>query len=97
MVHWQTLLGDNILHVGYEALVANPAEQVSRITDYCNIAYDPACLTFYQRNRQVTTGSAVQVRHAVNTRSVGQWKRFSTQLEGVRNRFVEAGLFSDIA
>ena len=48
MAHWQGLLGDNILHVSYEALVKNPTEEIRGITEFCNISYDPECLDFYQ-------------------------------------------------
>ena len=97
MAHWQGLLGDNILHVSYEALVKNPTEEIRGITEFCNISYDPECLDFYQRQTQVATASAVQVRQPINDRSVGQWKRFASQLERVRARFADAGLLDDSA
>lgn len=95
MTHWQTLLGDSILNVSYEALVAGPTAETRRITNFCDIPYDPACLNFYQRETQVTTGSAVQVRQPVNDRSVGQWKRFSSQQAGVRDTLIGTGLLDE--
>lgn len=97
MAHWQSLPGDNILNVSYEALIADPTAEIRRITDYCDISFESECLNFYQRNTQVATGSAVQVRHPINDRSVGQWRRFSSQLESVKARFVDAGLLDDPA
>ncbi|NMH60268.1 tetratricopeptide repeat-containing sulfotransferase family protein [Alteromonas ponticola] len=92
MSHWKQLLGDRLLEVSYESLVNAPLKQMQRITDYCDIPFENDCFHFYQRNTTVTTGSAVQVRQPVNTRSIGQWQRFASQLTGVKNMLQNTGL-----
>ncbi|GAA0858650.1 tetratricopeptide repeat-containing sulfotransferase family protein [Aliiglaciecola litoralis] len=92
MTHWENLLGDNLLRVDYEALIAAPTEQTKRITQFCGIEYDPNSLNFYQQSSSVTTGSAVQVRQAMHSRSIGQWQHFAKQLEPVRQRLIESGM-----
>ena len=92
MAHWEGLLGNRILSVSYESLARRPADTMRNVANFCDLSYDDACLNFYQRNTSVTTGSAVQVREPVNTRSIGQWQRFSSQLAKVRETLVSAGL-----
>lgn len=92
MQHWHSLLDGYILDVSYEKLVESPGEEVRRIAEFCNIAYEPESLNFYQRQAQVTTGSAVQVRQPITRNSVGQWQRYSSQLDKVRLSLIEAGL-----
>lgn len=96
MTHWQNLfsnLSSNpMLTVSYEALVENPAAQMQRITRFCGIDYDAVCFDFYRRPTTVTTGSAAQVREPINTRSIGQWKRFSAQLAKVQEKLQKAQL-----
>ena len=45
MAHWRKLYGDEILSVGYEDLVRNPADVGARLYDFCGLDYDPAAIS----------------------------------------------------
>ena len=80
MEHWKRLLPDKILDISYEKLVVDPEKNVRAILDYCELSWDPKCLSFYQNSRQVLTASATQVRQPVHQKSVRRWQRFKKRL-----------------
>jgi hypothetical protein len=47
---------------------------VSRILDYCGLAWNDACLSFWEADRPVRTASQAQVRQPLYTSSVGRWR-----------------------
>jgi len=81
MHHWRRILpSDAWLDMDYEALVNNPETEAQRLIEYCDLAWEPACLTFYQSKRQVRTASFVQVRQPVYASSVERWRRYEQEL-----------------
>lgn len=78
--HWQTVLGDRLLIVQYEELVANQEAVTRRMLAHCGLAWETACLEFHKRQGAVTTASAVQVRRPLYSHSVGRWRHFARHL-----------------
>ena len=80
MRHWQVTLGDSLLIVQYEDLVAHQ-EKVSRdIISHCGLEWEQSCLAFNQQASAVTTASAVQVRRPIYSSSVGKWRHYEKHL-----------------
>jgi tetratricopeptide (TPR) repeat protein len=80
MRHWQAILGDKLLTVRYESLVADQ-ERVSRqIISHCGLRWEDACLTFHEQLSGVTTASTTQVRHPIYVSSVGKWRHYADEL-----------------
>ncbi|MDE2053456.1 MAG: sulfotransferase [Xanthomonadaceae bacterium] len=46
----------------YEALTENPEAEIHALLEFCELPFDPACLTFHLSRRNVHTLSAAQVR-----------------------------------
>ena len=46
----------------YEALVAEPEAQIRALLAFCNLPFEPACLSFHTAQRAIRTPSALQVR-----------------------------------
>ena len=78
--HWTALFPEAILTVPYEELVADPATWIRRILDHCGLSPTDSLLDFHLTQRAVTTSSVSQVRQPINTRAVGQWKRYEKNL-----------------
>ncbi len=78
--HWRRLLGDRLLIVQYEALIADPAAAVRRVLEHTELPWDERCLEFHRNPRAVTTASAAQVRQPIYGASVGKWRRFERHL-----------------
>jgi hypothetical protein len=62
MDHWRTVLPQGVmLEVKYEDLVADLEGEARRMVAHCGLAWDTACLTFYNTQRPVKSASATQV------------------------------------
>lgn len=81
MKHWSALMGDKILHVRYEDMVADLETQARRIIDYIGLPWDDACLRFYENDRQVVTASVTQVRKPIYTTSTNRWRKYEPYLK----------------
>lgn len=82
MNHWRTVLPQNAwLDVTYENVIENINHEAKRMTDYCHLTWNEACLTFYESKRQVRTASFLQVRNPIYASSINRWKRFENELE----------------
>lgn len=92
MRHWNEVMPGVIHTLRYEALVADVEGESRRLLDYCGLAWEDQCLRFYENARASTTASAVQVRQPVYDSSVGKWRHYARQLEGLRRLLESAGI-----
>jgi len=92
MAHWRDLLGDFILDVDYEALVAEPETQARRILAFIGLDWDPACLEFHRSAAPAATASAAQVRQPIYRSSVERWRSYERQLAPLAGKLRERGL-----
>jgi hypothetical protein len=90
--HWQSVLGDRIVEVSYEALVGDPENQTRLLLEKIGLEFEPACLNFYENKSPSTTASSVQIRERPHSLSVGRWKHFASQLSGLREQLEAAGI-----
>ncbi|MFZ8887455.1 MAG: tetratricopeptide repeat-containing sulfotransferase family protein [Steroidobacteraceae bacterium] len=86
--HWQALLGDDLLVVDYEQVVAEPKAQIERLLNFLGESWDEACLDFHTLSNTVRTASVWQVRQPLYASSIGRWERFRSSFEGA---FAEIG------
>ncbi len=84
MQYWRNALPGFIYDLSYEQLVADQENQTKRLIDYCDLAWDAACLDFHKTRRKVKTASKAQVRRPIYKDSVKLWKRYEKQLEPLR-------------
>ena len=90
--HWRALLGERLIEVEYESLVAAPEEQTRRLLERVGLAFEPACLDFDRNQSASTTASSVQVREKINDRSIGRWRHFEQELRPLRDILEDAGI-----
>lgn len=65
---WLMRHPQHVLDFPYEALVQEPETQIRRLLAFCNLSFDPACLTPHQTKREVlSTASAAQVREPIHS------------------------------
>jgi hypothetical protein len=74
------VLPGRVHRVNYENMVDNPEAEVRRLLDYCGLAFEDACLRFYENPRAVRTASSEQVRKPIFREGVEQWKNFEPWL-----------------
>jgi tetratricopeptide (TPR) repeat protein len=93
--HWLAVLGDRLIELSYEELVADQEGQTRRLLDAVGLAFEPACLEFERNPTASATASAAQVREGIHARSVGKWKRFASHLGGLREYLTAEGVDID--
>ena len=87
------MLGDRLIEVAYEDLVADQENQTRLLLEKLGLEFQEACLQFDKNEAPSTTASSVQVREKVHTASVERWKHFEEQLQPLREILEEAGIF----
>jgi hypothetical protein len=80
MAHFDAVLPGRVHRVIYEQVVADPETEVRRLLDYCGLAFEPACLKFYENDRAVRTASSEQVRRPIFPEGLDQWRHFDPWL-----------------
>ncbi len=92
MAHWKALYGDDILDLDYDALVREPRSAMERLTAFCGLEWEDACLSFEQTARAVKTASVWQVRERLYQRSSGRWRNYAKQLAPLQAYLHAAGI-----
>lgn len=90
--HWAEVLGDRLIEVEYEQLVADADNQIPRLLDRLGLDFEEACLNFDKNKAASTTASSVQVREKIHGRSVERWRQFEEQLQPLRNYLQQQGI-----
>ena len=90
--HWRNVLGDRMVDVEYESLVANQETETRRLLSKIGLGFEDACLDFYANRAATTTASSVQVREEIHARSVNRWANFAQQLEPLRSYLENHGI-----
>jgi tetratricopeptide (TPR) repeat protein len=85
MLHWRATLGDALLIVQYEDLVADPNAVARKLVAHCGLAWEDDCLGLYEQGKAVTTASAAQVRRPIYSSSVGLSRRYESELTPLAN------------
>lgn len=86
MAHWRQILPAHAwLDIEYESIVNYLEDEVKALITFCDLPWDPACLTFYQSKRQVRTASFLQIRQPVYKTSVERWRRYEQELSPLVN------------
>jgi tetratricopeptide (TPR) repeat protein len=83
MSHWHSVLPGRILDVRYEDVVRSPEPEIRKLLAFCDLSWEPACLSHHRTKRVVLTASANQVRLPIYGTSVGRWRRYEAHLGGL--------------
>jgi len=90
MSHWDAVLPDFVLRVQHESVVADLESEVRRILDFCGLAFEDACLRYFETQRNIRTPSSEQVRQPIFTDSMEQWHHFEPWLGPLKSALQEA-------
>ena len=84
MNHWDDVLPGFVLRVNNEDVIADLEREVYRLLEFCGLPFEQACLDFHKTQRNVRTPSSEQVRRPVNSTGVGQWRKYSSLLDPLK-------------
>ena len=90
MAHWKSLYGADIFDLDYDTLVREPRTSIERLTQFCGLEWDEACLSFEQVARAVKTASVWQVREPLYQRSSGRWRNYAGHLAALQTSLASA-------
>lgn len=77
--HWRSIV-PNLIEIQYEALVAQPEEQIRALLSALDLEFEPECLDYHQQESVSASASSVQIREKPHTRSVDKWRNWEQQL-----------------
>ncbi len=92
MTHWQKVLPGRILELSYETLVDSQEDSSRKLLEYCGLSWHDACLSFEDNPTPVATASAVQVRVPIYRSALRRWRKYESQLDGLRQLLLDAGI-----
>ncbi len=81
MSFWNSMFKDRIYNIEYENLIKNNEKEIKNLINYCNLAWDENCMTFYKNKKSVYTASLAQVRSPIYKSSIEKWKNYSGDLK----------------
>lgn len=81
MAHWRDVVGERLIEIDYEALVADQERETRRLVAACGLSWEDGCLEFQNNQSPSLTASAAQVRRPIYSSSVGLWRRYEAQLQ----------------
>jgi tetratricopeptide (TPR) repeat protein len=93
--HWQTVLGERVIELKYESLIADPDTQIRSLLSKLDLDFEQACLNFDQNQTASGTASAVQVREKIHLRSLNKWKKFASHLTPLMEKLKKGGIELD--
>lgn len=78
--HWKKLLGEKLVTIKYEELVADPDNQIRTLLNKLDLDFEDSCLNFHKNKDASTTASATQIRSKIHKKSVEKWRHFEQYL-----------------
>ncbi len=81
MDYWRRQFPGRIYDCHYEALTEQPEELTRALLEHCQLDWDDNCLKFHEREHNVQTASANQIRQPIYRGSSEAWRKFEAQLE----------------
>ena len=79
--HWTACLPDQILEVGYEAFVQDPAATGPVIARHVGLDWQAAMLKIEDNATSSVTESAAQIRRPIYQSASGRWRNYATHLK----------------
>lgn len=93
MYRWQAILPKGmILHVEYEAMARNHAEETGRIVRFLGLEDDANTVNFFDNPRPVLTASRFQVVSPAHTKSIGKWMHYIDYLRPLTEELNNLGV-----
>jgi tetratricopeptide (TPR) repeat protein len=84
MEHWRAAMPGAVLDVSYADLVRDPAATARAVLDFCGLPFEPQCIDTTRGSTPVSTLSSSQVRQAIHTQGLDEWRRYAEVLAPLR-------------
>jgi hypothetical protein len=81
--------GDGLIHLNYDALVADPKACIPQLIQRIGLSWHPACAAPHENPNRTRTASQLQIRQPLYQGSSEQWKRYAHRLGNVFDPLLE--------
>ena len=85
MAHWREILGDELIEINYEELVANPELSIRWLVAQIQLDWTPDFLDFHKTSRPVFSASSWQVRQPIYATAINRAKNYAAYLSALQN------------
>lgn len=92
LAHWRTTVGEQLLEVAYEDVVADPGGKGRAIATHFGIAWRDEMIRIENNSAASATASAAQVRSPIYVKAKGRWRNYATHLRPLMERLERAGI-----
>ncbi|HTA63977.1 MAG TPA: sulfotransferase [Xanthomonadaceae bacterium] len=86
MRHWRATIGERLIEIRYEDLVAEPETEARRILAASGMDWHPDVAAFAERRGYVGSASRQQVREPIHGRSLARWRNYEVALQPILDR-----------
>ncbi len=81
MAEYKNRFRSKIYDLNYDLLVRNPKQEIKALISWLDWEWNDSYLKPHLNKRSVSTGSSVQVRSPINSKSIGGWKNYKEMLK----------------
>ena len=85
MAHFDRVAPGAVHRVDHEAMVADTEATVRALLAHCGLAFEPACLRFWETDRAIRTPSSEQVRQPIFADGLDAWRAYDEWLGPLRD------------
>lgn len=93
--HWADALGEQLLRIEYEALVADPLSGGGAMARHMGVMWQDSMVRVQDNRSATSTASAEQVRRPIYRTAVRRWRKYARQLQPLADALDQMGLSMD--
>ncbi len=90
MLFWNNLFPDDIFNLSYEKIINDQENETKNLLKFCELEWDPNCLSPHKNKKTVATASLAQVRSPIYKSSIKKWENYSDQLLDLRKLILDS-------
>ena len=70
--------------MSYKHLIENPEDEIKKLLNFCDLEWDPNCMSHEKNSKTIKTASATQARKPINKTGLKTFKPFETYLNEIK-------------
>ena len=83
MAFWNKKFHNEIYDANYEKILTKPEDEIKKLLDFCDLAFEKNCLDFYKTKRPIKTVSSAQARQPLYKSSISLYQKYEKYMKEV--------------
>ena len=84
MTFWNKMFPNDIYNLSYEKIISDQENETKKLLKFCDLEWDPSCLSPHKNKKTVATASLAQVRTPIYKSSIKKWENYSEELSELK-------------